>query len=302
MVFHSARSLPDLKQWDELSRDACEQVAMDLTQRLPETFHYVKLEHHALGVQQHTIAIFSWSPSERAEALQFAFLPGGTATLGYDRNHPFVPTSAQHKSWQEETVGRGYSTETLHAFLDQVMTPFRQVNIEPMFIQVIATNPRKPPYIDAHGNYRHPNFVVRAEIEAQLAQEGFRLPSSDEWEYACGAGSRALFRWGNETPDEHAWRPEDNEDIPTGYWDTHWKPNAFGLTIARDPYQWEFCTEVDIMRGGDGGGACHSGAGTFAEWLMLATPLYRRLHERSLQRGGAYGAYFRRVHPLTYLQ
>ncbi len=39
-----------------------------------------------------------------------------------------------------------------------------------------------------------------AQIQAYVAQDGFRLPTSDEWEYARAAGARTLWRWGDEIP------------------------------------------------------------------------------------------------------
>ncbi|MBX3170467.1 MAG: hypothetical protein KF760_23880 [Candidatus Eremiobacteraeota bacterium] len=42
---------------------------------------------------------------------------------------------------------------------------------------------------------------------ADLASQGFRLPSADEWEYACAAGSRTLFHWGDHVPCD--WYPVD---------------------------------------------------------------------------------------------
>ncbi len=41
--------------------------------------------------------------------------------------------------------------------------------------------------------------VTHDEVMAAMAAEGFRLPTSDEWEYACGAGSRP-FSAGASTP------------------------------------------------------------------------------------------------------
>lgn len=49
------------------------------------------------------------------------------------------------------------------------------------------------------------------------------------------------------------------------------QPNAFGLLIARWSCDWEFCTTLGRMRGGDGGTALSGGAGHFIEWLTLAS-------------------------------
>lgn len=47
------------------------------------------------------------------------------------------------------------------------------------------------------------------ELNDQLTNHVFDLLDEDQWEYAIGAGSRKLFRWGNmvssDTPDQHAY-------------------------------------------------------------------------------------------------
>ncbi|WP_312499161.1 hypothetical protein, partial [Enterococcus sp.] len=40
--------------------------------------------------------------------------------------------------------------------------------------------------------------VSQTMLQTRLAAEGFSLLSEDQWEYCCGAGTRRLFRWGNE--------------------------------------------------------------------------------------------------------
>jgi hypothetical protein len=56
--------------------------------------------------------------------------------------------------------------------------------------------------------------------------------------------------------------------------------NAFGLHIATDPYKWEFCAELDVFRGGDGGEAWCGGAGILAIWRALGTPYRHVVHAR----------------------
>jgi hypothetical protein len=126
-----------------------------------------------------------------------------------------------------------------------------------------------------------------------LADATFRFPTSDEWEYACGAGASTLFRWGDHvpcdryptdvSPAEAAWRRlwvfsggklERPAEGFASDWEFHRQPNAFGLQMASDPYKYELLAEPGIFRGGDGGATICGGAGFFAGWLTLATAYF----------------------------
>ncbi len=140
--------------------------------------------------------------------------------------------------------------------------------------------------------------VSHAEILGVMAAEGFRLPTSDEWEYACGAGLRTLFRWGDHSPPEYydpgplavseAERREAMEDLERFVEMFHHRqdnrrdfdnpaiqPNAFGLLMTDGSNDAESCMEAGIMRGGDSGfGAC-GGMDLFtACWLPQATAFF----------------------------
>jgi formylglycine-generating enzyme required for sulfatase activity len=137
--------------------------------------------------------------------------------------------------------------------------------------------------------HRHPSH---AEVTAALARSGFRLPSSDEWEYACGAGGRTLFRWGDDCPLRRL-PILDDEDEPDSAWDLHERSNAFGLHFSGNPYDWEICAEPGLMRGGDGGVAICGGEGTVAAWTALATAFAWRWEHDKL-----FGAHVRRAYSL----
>lgn len=127
-----------------------------------------------------------------------------------------------------------------------------------------------------------------------MSEAGFRFPTSDEWEYACGGGGGdTLFRWGDHvpcdrypidvSPEERAWRRErvlsaGRLEYPEGGfasdWDFHRGPNAFGLLIASNPYHSELVAEPGISRGGDGGCMICGGVGYFVGWLTLATAYF----------------------------
>src|SRR5262249_7829877 len=141
------------------------------------------------------------------------------------------------------------------------------------------------------GSFRAERAEERTHVELVdwLAKTGFRFPTSNEWEYACGAGATTLFRWGNHvpcdryptdiSPAEAKWRRRwvlsggklryPREGFVSD-WDLHRRPNAFGLFIASDPYKCELVAEPGITRGGDGGNMICGGAGFFVGWLTLA--------------------------------
>lgn len=132
--------------------------------------------------------------------------------------------------------------------------------------------------------------IPHRHVVAFLRQQGFRLLTADEWEYACAAGSRELFYWWNEECDMQGTA-------------SSWKElrNAFGLAIARDAicletdydYQWEYCADPTIIKGGGGGMV---GCGDIS-YITFASAYYQKLSEEQVTMG-VYEPQFRRVFDL----
>ncbi len=265
-------AIPSIEEWDKMGKKEMIEVAKNITSSHPD-FKFVKLEKFALGKVSHNIALFE---NERRE---YSFLPGGKLRLGYDRNK-FMPTKAQAESWKE--------TEeefliTLDDFMKFNMTKPRSAVLPPMLVErsISIANAEK------NGNLTC-EYPTTAKKWQRTFPKGFRLLTSDEWEHACGAGAATLFRWGDDCP-------TDCYPIDKCKFDLHSKPNAFGLSIAQDPYNWELC--IDAMRGGDGGCMICGGAGFFAGWLTLATAFVDH-GQRDWYKKMNTGAYYRMAYEL----
>lgn len=207
-----------------------------LMPRIPRGFELTEVRRCGLGVTSHEVGFFA------RQGKRFALLPEVEAELGHER---FEPTPAQLDSWQGVVEGYGMPADP-NVYLREVTTPRRRVSVGPLLVQAFVIVERE-----------------RDEVVAELEAEGFRLPTSDEWEWACGAGARTFFRWGDDCPaDDHPHAP--------GF-DLHRRPNAFGLTVAWDPYKPEVVAEPELLRGGDGGGAMCGGLSDFYGWIPLAT-------------------------------
>lgn len=250
-----------LSRWDQLDSSAQEEAAYAVASRLPEPFRFDDLETHELGQQRHRVAFFTWNDA------CFALIPGSPATLGYAPGS-FFPTEAHLQSWEEfrSEWSEIVPESTLESYLEHELTPLRHVTLQPCLLEVEATGGSRWVYENGRLTRTKLTRVTYRQTQERIAQEGFRFPTSDEWEYACAAGARTLWRWGDDCPMINIPRPYQK---PVE-WDLHLRPNAFGLVIGDNPSDHEFTAEPGVFRGGNSTISSIM-PGRFVEWLTLAS-------------------------------
>ncbi|MFJ5974550.1 hypothetical protein [Streptomyces sp. NPDC093060] len=233
-------SLADLTldQWRSFELPVARRVAQEAANLVNGRVTLVETTEH-LGAPLHRVRI------ER-NGQEFALIPGGSMSLGFDLEN-WQPTPEQTADYAE-SLEQGFGCgPDLRAHLAQTLSPRRRVDLATVLMAVEDENLTESP----------------ADMPAALTARGLRMPSSDEWEHACGAGTGTLFRWGNDCPLDR---------IPYG---DHTGPqnqlNAFGLRIAYDTYRSELASDAVAVHGGDGGESVCGGYGHMLAWLPLAT-------------------------------
>jgi hypothetical protein len=191
------------------------------------------------------------------DGLRYALVPGGPARLGFDTAR-FVPSAGQLTDYAE-AVEEEYASGGLSEFVAGTTSPFREVT---MPARLVAVRSVEGDALFAEESNDSDEEWDHAWLAAALTRRGLRLPTPDEWEYACGAGTGKLFRWGDDYP-----RAELVGGLALLV-----EPNLFGLVIGDDPERAEFTTDPAVLCGGDGGTALCGGYGAFVSWLSLATP------------------------------
>jgi hypothetical protein len=267
------REFLQLSFWDQFTAGEAEAVGRALARCLPAPWAFDGVAFHEMGDQKRQVAFFTW------EGARFALIPGGEVALGYDRGRPFVPDAEALAEWRAASAAA--SDYEWDGFLDKCLTPLRRVTFAPFLLEVEAAAygqvrvPAGEPvqglgtalfraYSEMKGDRHFAVYQRRLLFEtlcAELAENGFRPPMSDEWEYACSGGSRALWRCGDQLDPPAAL---DGKPV--------WaRPNAFGLRIAFDSYESELCGPPPVWRGGDGGVSVCGGEGLLAWQIVLAT-------------------------------
>lgn len=250
-------------RWDSMSTTRQEQIAARIEKALVPRVRFEQIETYRLDSVEHPVAIFA---SRRGK---LALIPRYEGSLGYDPVRHSIPELHESKM---ASVGKEPNTtndrENFQQYLNKVLTPLREVDLRPFLLATRAT-PLEITERQSNGILRNVGPVRRLDILASISREGFRFPTSDEWEYACSGGTRSLFRWGDTWP-MISWTPPSLRGVAE--WQEDLKPNTFGLEIGQDPWNLEYCAEEGTVRGGDGGAAASVHAGSIFEWLPLATP------------------------------
>lgn len=285
--------------YDKLTSAEKQRLFNDIAAKY-EGFVFKRLETFTRFGQSTETGVFVYQERE------FVFVPGGTVTLGWDAFA--VGMDGLTRNDLQTTLSE-YGVTDLDAFLRSVMSPVREVTIGPMLAERQTSEigwlaaSLDEPEIKADQDIRqalerfetddipcliyHESFRLRrtasggvelhlyrpvsyADFKSGVAQDGFSLPTENEWEYLCGGGSRTLFRWGDSFDFDmklkhfEAGLPEEQPyDLQL--------PNRFGLEIAYDPYRYEVIDDEPYLKGGDGGCYICGGSGMSLGYLPVAT-------------------------------
>ncbi|HEV8191245.1 MAG TPA: hypothetical protein VGP82_07145 [Ktedonobacterales bacterium] len=253
--------LLNVEQWDLSAPDEQAHIATRVEDAMDGAVRYLGLERYALGEQEHTVAMFA------VHDVRFVLIPGYVGRLGFDSERAYallLPKSGKARH------GDSTGDNLFRDFLEWGLTPPREVILRPFLLEVQPVSWART-YQNEEGRTVYLKPARRAEIAQLITEEGFRFPISDEWEFAASGGARTLFRWGDVLP-PIPWRRPDRR--APGTWDLDQQPNAFGLQIAQNPWNLEYCAEPDVLRGGDGGTAHSQGAGYAEEWAPLASAFH----------------------------
>jgi hypothetical protein len=181
-----------------------------------------------------TVVLGLAGPCVDVRGCKMLLVPGGTVELGWDGS-PVKLTPVQRSDWASQAQSRVSFDEFLRAFL----SPQRVVTLPSMLLEIAPRAVEEVGMDDAVED-------LEDALHAAIAADGFRLPTHDEWENAARAGTRTLFRWGDDWPDGVPYR-----DLTS--FDAHKRPNPLGLELLANPYDVEIVAERDGVHGGDGG-------------------------------------------------
>src|SRR5438128_11373069 len=83
-----------LPAWDRLDGPGAELAALNLVKSLPTPWCLLRVQHYEVNDQRRFVALFVRDDRE------FALIPGGPVTLGYNRSQPPELTEEDLEDWE----------------------------------------------------------------------------------------------------------------------------------------------------------------------------------------------------------
>lgn len=245
--------LSDRQIWTNLAPGIQDLVIGDIREQLSPRFKHLSTDSYKCGRYAHRIASFVHVKS----GMLFHLLPGGSITMSYeDESKP---------------------------------QPLKTLNVKPFLLGRYPVTQRQ---WTAQGHYNSSHFedpqrpmesVSWTDCQEWLSsfEDGLRLPTEEEWEFACRAGSRDKFFWGGSIDGQRCWYYRNcraglaSSEMRTQKVSEHWESkawNAFGL--------------IDTL-------------GNVQEWVTQPRPAEEDRHaqaisqEQAVCRGGDFASYAR---------
>lgn len=185
---------------------------------------------------------------QQSTGIAYQYVPGGSYLMGLSEE-------------QEQTA------RTLADVLPMNVEEMRPVRVRVVRPLLVSATPLLWRQIDRSVDPGDTPIYCRHQKAEELARGlGARLPREYEWEYFCRAGTKTLFPFGDQLPEEEelaAWMSPDFSSL------SRLRPNRFGLYGIFSP---EWCSDVftvDLKEGAaslDGSYVVRGGGAYFWPW------------------------------------
>lgn len=189
--FPTKSLLSDIDDWNSAS-EAERQAEIDflMANQLKDKFEFIDVQLYRCNQISNFVARFLHLETK----MMFHLIPGGYISPG--------ATEEQLSTWGVKELEEALEVYTEHG---------HSCDVAPFLIgEYLLTEYAWKKYSDVSlpwnfGDDYPVNAVQFSDINAWCDESGFMVPTELQWEYACRAGSKDCFYWGNKPDNRYAW-------------------------------------------------------------------------------------------------